>query len=109
MSLASSPLRSSQIATHTAAATISMNAGFQKNSDSATAVSRTTAEATAAFRSRPARPWSLAGAGTVPVIGRSSVGHRRVTGSVGCSYLDELGFLVLEHVVDRVGVLLGDA
>ncbi len=56
MSLASMPLRSSQTATTTAAATISMNAGFQKYSEAPIALSSTTAEATAAFRSRPARP-----------------------------------------------------
>src|SRR4051794_31169554 len=98
--LASSPLCSSQIATHTAAATMNMNAGFQKNSDSPIATSSTTAEPMAALRSRPARPWSLADARAVSVM-RS--GFRTA------SYLDELGFLVLEHLVDRVGVLLGDA
>src|SRR3954454_8714790 len=94
MALAWNPLWSSQMATQTAAATMSMNAGFQKNSDSPMAAGSTTAEPIAALRSRPARRWSLVGAGAVPVIG---------------SYLDQLGFVVLEHVVDAVGVLLGEA
>ena len=56
MSFASRPLCSSQTATTTAAATMSMNAVFQKKSDAAIAASSTTAEATALRRSRPARP-----------------------------------------------------
>src|SRR3954447_10412866 len=110
IALASSPLCSSQIATQTAAATMNMNAGFQKNSESAIAASSTTAEPTAAFRSRPARPWSLAGAATGSLMssgaatGRAQERSGGALGPVGCSYLDELGFLVLEHLVDGVGV-----
>ena len=56
MSLARNPLCSSQTATTTAAATMNMNAVFQKKSEAAIATSRTTAEAIAAGRLRPARP-----------------------------------------------------
>src|SRR3954466_13960347 len=98
MPLARNPFRSSQTATQTAAATRSMNAVFQKNSDSPIAASSTIAKAMAALRSRPARPWSLAGAGRGPCP--------RPAG--GCSYFEQFGFLVLERLVDRVGVLLGE-
>src|SRR5688500_15500835 len=100
MSLARKPLRSSHTATTTAAATITMKAVFQKARDAAMAARSTTAEATAAGRSRPARPWSFVGdpdAGGVEVV----IG--------GGSDFEQLGFLVLEEVVDRVGVLLGQA
>src|SRR4051794_25276838 len=99
MPLARNPRCSSQTATTTAAATISMNAVFQNNSDRAIAASSTTADATAAGRSRPALPWSF--------VGRLCDGAL-VMGS-DRSDLEQLGLLVLQHLVDRVGVLLGDA
>ena len=54
--LAPNPRWSSHTATTTAAATMNMNAVFQTTSDTAIAAIRTTAEATAFGRSRPARP-----------------------------------------------------
>src|SRR3954464_8890738 len=99
MALAIRPRCSSQIATTTAAATMNMKAVFQNASDTAIAASSTMAEAMLAGRSRPARPWSFCagGPGGVPawVMGAAP------------SDLEELGFLVLEQVVDRVGVGLG--
>src|ERR671914_143994 len=101
MSLASSPCRSSQTATTTAATTMNMKAGFQKASEAPAAPSRTTAEPMAALRSRPARPWSFCGAGAGGEV--SVIGWRG-----GGSDLEQLGFLVLEQLIDRVGVRLGD-
>src|SRR5262245_39840900 len=74
---------------------MSTNAVFQNASDAATAPSSTTAEVIAAGRSRPARPWSFCGGGP---------GGEPVW--VIASDLEELGFLVLEEVVDLVGVVL---
>src|SRR6478609_4429119 len=102
MLLAENPRCSSQTATTTAIATITMNAVFQNSSEARIAATRTTAEVMAAGRSRPARPWSFCGAGVVAVMKVSRAGE------VG-SDLDQLGLLVLEHLVDRVGVLLGHA
>src|SRR6478609_3667726 len=102
MLLAENPQCSSQTATTTAIATITMNAVFQNSSEARIAATRTTAEVMAAGRSRPARPWSFCGAGVVAVMKVSRAGE------VG-SDLDQLGLLVLEHLVDRVGVLLGHA
>src|SRR6478609_5470616 len=99
MPLTPNPRCSSQIATTTAIATITMNAVFQNSSDSRIAPTSTKAEVKAARRSRPARPWSLGGAGVVSVIGSRA---REV------SDLQQLGLLVLQQLVDRVGVLLGD-
>src|SRR5215207_5519618 len=101
MSRAWRPRCSSQIATTTAAATMSMNAGFQNARVTAMAASSTTADPTAAGRSRPARPWSFCagdGAGGPAVS---------VMCPALCSDLEKLGFLVLEQVVDRVRVELG--
>src|SRR6478735_3081395 len=98
MPFAAKPRRSSQIATTTAIATITMNAVFQKSSDSRIAATRTRAEPIAAGRSRPARPWFFV-TGVVVSLMRVPI----------CSDLEQLGLLVLEHLVDRVGVLLGDA
>src|SRR6478735_11864798 len=99
MSLACSPRCSSQIATTTAIATITMKAVFQNSRDARIAPTRMTAEMMAAGRSRPARPWSFWGAGVVAVM--------KCRARRGRSDLDELGLLVLEHLVDGVGVLLG--
>src|SRR3712207_2515476 len=103
MSLADRPRCSSHTATATATATIPMNAVFQKKSDSRIAATSTTAEVMAAGRSRPARPWSF---GT----GWEASGDAGLSGVVmeGRSDLEQLGFLVLEHLVDLVGVGLGD-
>src|SRR5215212_2419283 len=97
MSRAWRPRCSSQMATTTAAATMSMNAGFQNARLTAMAASSTTADATAAGRSRPARPWSFC----------AGDGAGGPAASVMCSDLEKLGFLVLEQVVDRVRVELG--
>src|SRR5690606_2359330 len=101
MPLADSPRRSSQMATTTATTTITMKAGFQKNREAAIAERSTTAEPTAALRARPARPWSFGGAG----VGGVSVMEVERAGS---SDLEQLGLLVLEHLVDGVGVVLGE-
>ncbi len=61
MSRALSPWCISQMATTTAAATITMNEGFQNTSVSTMAPTRTTAEPMAAGRSRPARLGFFAG------------------------------------------------
>src|SRR5207244_854169 len=81
--------------------TMSMNAGFQNASESAMAARSTTADATAFGRSRPARPCSF---GTGSFCTWSSGAGRSAW---VISDLDELGFLVLEEVVDLVGVGLG--
>jgi hypothetical protein len=63
---------SSQTATRTAATTMSMNAGFQNASETITATPRTTPEAIAAHRLRPARL----------VLGGEGVGAGGVSGAL---------------------------
>src|SRR6478672_1728199 len=109
MSLADRPWCSSHTATTTATATIPMNAVFQKKSDTRIAATRTTAEMTAARRSRPARPWSFliaSAGGSIGGWGGPAAGGSEVVMVAG-SDLEQLGFLVLEQVVDLVGVGLG--
>ena len=101
MSRAFMPWCISQIATTTAAPTMIMNAGFQNTSDTMIATPRPTPEAIATGRLRPARPGSFVAGGS----GCAGIAEVSVIGSD----LDELGFLVLEHLVDLVGVLLGRA
>src|SRR3954471_19252286 len=101
MPLAEKPRGRSQIATTTAIATITMNAGWPTRSDSRIAATSTRADAMAAGRSRPARPWSFWGGLTGGVMASVM--------KAGCSDLEQLGLLVLQHLVDRVVVLLGDA
>src|SRR3954452_17106580 len=97
MPLAANPRWSSQTATTTAAATTTMKAVFQTTSVAMMTATRTTALVIAAGRFRPARPCSWAVASCV----------EGVMSRVERSDLEQLGLLVLEEVVDRVGVLLG--
>src|SRR5688572_26032088 len=94
MSLAIRPRWSSQIATTTAAATMNMKAVFQNASDNAIAASSTIAEAMLAGRSQHTRPWSFCAGAPVGVPAWDT------------SHLEDLGFLVLQEVVDLVRVAL---
>src|SRR4051794_38305834 len=102
---------SSHTATSTAATTITMNAVFQKSSETMIAAPRTTPDAIAAGRLRPARlTWGGTGvAGVEGTSGRGGGGDDiGRSGLREASDLEQLGLLVLEQLVDLVGVLLGD-
>src|SRR3954454_8727237 len=100
MSRAWNPRCSSQIATVTAPATTTMNKVFQTSRVTRTSAIRTRALAIETGTLRPARPWSCAGAGVSVVMAGPAGGDE-------CSHLEQLGLLVLEQLVDGVGVLLG--
>src|SRR4051812_40595630 len=99
-----SPWCISQIATTTAAPTMNMNAGDQNASDRTMASMSTTPEAIALGRSRPAR---LAFFSPLPGVFSGCAGAAEVSVMASGSDLEQFGFLVLEHVVDLVGVPLG--
>src|SRR4051794_28187137 len=98
--LAAMPRWSSQTATTTEAATTNMNAVFQIRRVARMTATSTTALAIETGTLRPARPWSWVGAGGAEVM-RGPLPER--------SDLEQLGFFVLEKLVDGVGVLLGEA
>src|SRR5690349_20751836 len=106
--LARNPRSSSQIATTTAARTTTTNSAFWKNSVTRISATRPTPEAIAAGRSRPARLFLGAGSDGPP--SGAGVVSERVAMRVEpreVSDLQQLGLLVLEHLVDVVDVLLG--
>src|SRR6478672_1366773 len=105
---------SSHTATSTAATTMSMKAGFQNTSDAMIAAPSTTPDAMAAGSLRPARLGGATGgegvAGVREACGDDGSSDSVMSGGLRrSSDLEQLGFLVLEHLVDLVGVLLGDA
>src|SRR4051794_37315885 len=108
MSRWANALRSSQTATMTAATTITMKPGFQNANEAMIATASTTPDPMAAGRSRPARLAFGPGVTGSPLpdgAGTAAGGGSEELISGG-SDLEQLSFLVLEEVVDRVHVLL---
>src|SRR6478672_11373549 len=114
MALAANPRWSSQTAIVTAAATTTMNSVFQISSVTRIRAISTSALAMDTGTLRPARPWSRVGAGGSMVMAASCLRHACVIVVAGLpgeeverSDLEQLGLLVLEQLVDGVGVGLG--